>query len=267
MDLDRTKITYGVIGIIGVFFFLTIAYYATGNRTSSQPANDEEAVVFSQLQELSPDDHVKWGTESEIILIEYSDLQCPACARFEEVLNEFADTYPEVANEVAFAYRHFPLVMNHANALSAAYAAEAAAQQGQFYEMLTTLFANQEEWETQGDPTGQYISYAEELGLDIEQFTADYESDMVRDKVAADQRSGEEVNVFQTPSFYLNGRRIQFGSATELSQILQAELAATSAADDPNTTDSAATAEAEAAAPNGEAETVTIPDETARPAQ
>jgi protein-disulfide isomerase len=101
--------------------------------------------------------------------------------------------------------RNFPLNQIHPNAYEAALAAEAAGKQGKFWDMHDLLFANQQSWARLGSPLDTFRSYAQQLELNMEQFEADYRSDEVRDKVAADQASGYAAGIDSTPTFYING--------------------------------------------------------------
>ena len=84
--------------------------------------------------------HVKGNPDAAVTLIEYSDFECPACAQFSPYIKELMNEY---GDELRFEYRHFPLINIHAQAIPAARAAEAAAQQGKFWEMHDKLFENQ----------------------------------------------------------------------------------------------------------------------------
>lgn len=229
MEFDRQKLIYGTLGVIGVFLFLTIAYYATGNNAPGTAETEPD--YFPQLEEIAERDHTQWASDSAVVLIEYSDLQCPACAQYEKVVEQFEADYPETAQQATFVYRHFPLVFSHPNALPAAYATEAAAAQGEFYAMIDYLFENQSDWQGLGDPKERFIEYAQDLELDVEQFTADYDSEAVRAKVQTDQQSGQDIGISETPSFFLNGQRVRFATALDLKNMIEQEIAAVQAAD------------------------------------
>lgn len=139
-------------------------------------------------------------------LVEYSDYECPACALFYPVVKQIVDQNPD---KLVFVYRNFPLPQ-HQNALSAAYAAEAAGKQGKFWEMHDLLFTNQNTWASQSSTTARdtFIGYATQLGLNIDQFQKDMDSQAVKDKVETDYQSGVKSGVGATPTFYLNGSKM-----------------------------------------------------------
>jgi len=169
----------------------------------------------TSLTALSAQDQVKGAfTESKPILVEYSDFQCPACGAFypsvEEMLAEFGD-------DIVFVYRHFPL-SQHIHAQITARAAEAAGRQGAFWEMYDLIFQRQTVWSILTGPEVQttLLSYAEEIGLDVAQFEIDLDDDAIADKVTADYRSGILNKVNSTPTFFLNGEKLNMQSYTDL---------------------------------------------------
>lgn len=152
-------------------------------------------------------DHTKGGASAPVTLIEYSDFQCPACSAFEPVIQNVLAAY---GDSLQFAYRHFPLYTIHANAEEAAYASEAAAIQGKFWEMHDLLLDRQADWENLVDTTDMFVAYADLLELNIDQFTADLTSDAVRDRVKVDVNSANAANINSTPTLYLNGTALSF---------------------------------------------------------
>lgn len=180
-----------IIGIITVVLFGG-ALLLSGQ---SNERNNEGVEVQS---------HIKGNPEAEVTLVEYSDLQCPACASFQPVITQVMDQF---GDQLLFEYKHFPLPM-HRNAMEAAMAAEAAGQQGMFFEYHDILFERQSQW-AQTNPTTLFVEYAEELELDIETFRRHMDSSILRDKVRADLNEGREREVTGTPTFFLNGERME----------------------------------------------------------
>lgn len=147
----------------------------------------------------------KGSADAKVVLVEYSDFQCPACAAYyplvKQVMQEFGD-------QVKFVYRHFPLVQIHANALSAARAAEAAGNQGKFWEMHDLLFEQQDVWESSRTVDATFAEYAVRLGLDMVQFKSDESSKETEKKILNDYQTGLVSGVAGTPTFFLNGKKI-----------------------------------------------------------
>ncbi len=174
------------------------------SKTSTSIGNSESVLVAK----VSDNDWVKGNKESEIVLIEYSDFQCPACGSYYPIVKRLSR---EFENDIQFVYRHFPLRQIHPNAQIAGQAAEAAGRQDKFWEMHDMIFENQKTWSNQrhGQTEDTFVSYAERLSLNIEQFKTDIDSKEVKDKVNSDYQGGIQAKVNSTPSFFLNGVKIQ----------------------------------------------------------
>lgn len=165
-----------------------------------------------ELGTVHPLDHVKGNASSSIVMIEYSDFQCPACRTYYLVMRELA---VEFGDRVAFVYRHFPLTGIHANAEFAARAAEAAGKQGKFWEMHDLLFEKQDEWAKVADIEPIFDSYAALVGISVEQFKTDFRSKEVKDFIKAERTSAIKFGLQGTPSFFINGGQIQNPSSIE----------------------------------------------------
>lgn len=161
-------------------------------------------------------DHSQGPADAPLVLVEYSDFQCPACGYFQPILERLLKE-PAFEGKIRFIYRYFPLTQIHANAQQASQAAEAASLQGKFWEMHDLLFERQSRWSglTAGAARTQFVAYAKELGLDEASFERDMGSAAVRDRVSADVQSGERSGVSGTPTFYLNGNRLRSPSSYE----------------------------------------------------
>ena len=150
-------------------------------------------------------DHV-FGTGKKITLIEYGDFQCPACASYASVIKQLKQ---EFASDATFVYRHYPLTQIHKNALSSALTSEAAGAQGKFWEMHDTLYESQKDWSELADPKEQFVAYAKKLGLNEQQFRSDMNRSDLKNAIDDDRTLGNRVGVPGTPTFVLNGERIQ----------------------------------------------------------
>lgn len=143
-------------------------------------------------------------TAQMVEILKYSDFQCPACRNFvpmeEQLKREFGDM-------VQITYKHFPLNGFQYSRL-AAHSAEAAREQGEFQEMHDLIFENQAEW-SRGSARDYFERYAEQLNLDMEQFRADVESEEIAERVENDRQEGIRRTVTSTPTFFVNGRKLQ----------------------------------------------------------
>ncbi len=155
----------------------------------------------------TPSNHQYSQGSTGIVLVEYGDFECPACASYYPILKEVKEQYKDT---VTFQFRHLPLVSIHKNALAAARAAEAAAMQGKFWEMHDRLFENRASWKDTNDPVSLFRTYAEQLGMDGEQFEQDLRSSAVNATVNADIREFNNTGHAQsTPTFFLNGEKVE----------------------------------------------------------
>ncbi|MBI3619742.1 thioredoxin domain-containing protein [Candidatus Roizmanbacteria bacterium] len=211
---NKNIILISVISMIILSGFLFTAYKLTNGPAPGK--------TFPAVNIVKPTDHLKWAKDSKNILVEYSDLQCPACKNFHNLIQQGIET-TTIVNKVRFVYRHYPLTQIHQHATEAAYAAEAAGKQGKFFEYTNILFRDQAVWEKPGPATEYFLQAAGDLKLDLGQFRKDMSSKETKDKVDADVLSGDQANVNATPTFYLNGEKLDsIRSFEEFKQILQA---------------------------------------------
>lgn len=209
--MNKNSIIIIVSSILGTFLLLFGVY-----KFVNQPVQTD----FPQAKQLKAKDHVKWSTEKKNILVEYSDLQCPSCKGAHDFLKTIEASGSadfEITKKVTFVFRYFPLYQIHDKAYLSAYAAEAAGIQGKFWEMSDLLFDNQQSWSTSGDPLKEYfIKYAEDLKLDVAQFSKDISSNKVKDRINQDLLEAGQMGIDSTPTFFLNGQKVEVNSYQEL---------------------------------------------------
>jgi Na+/H+ antiporter NhaA len=141
-------------------------------------------------------DHVRGDPEAPVTLVEYGDYECPYCGRAAPVVKELLERFD---GRLRFVFRHLPLIDVHPNAALAAQAAEAAGEQGKFWEMHDRLFEHQDDL----DPH-DLARHAAEIGLDVVAFEEDLRSHRFAGRVAQDVNSADEAGVAGTPSFFIN---------------------------------------------------------------
>jgi protein-disulfide isomerase len=183
--------------IIGVVAVLAIGGSIVYSNSVSNKAN--EGVVLEA--------HIKGNAEASVQLTEYSDFQCPACGQFYSIIDELMK---EQGDSIRFEYKHFPLISIHQFAVPAAKAAEAAGQQGKFFEMHDKLFENQQIWSASANPQLSFNVYAEELDLDMGLFKQHMKASVINDRINDGFKEARELGLTGTPSFLLNGERMQF---------------------------------------------------------
>ena len=187
-----TKIILGVL--VATAIIIVGGAWIVGNK---QPAQ-EEAVVAETENLLREENSIMAGpADAKVTVVEFADFQCPACASFYPVMKQAKEKYSD--QSVSFVFRHYPLPQ-HEHAQLAAEAAEAAHAQGKFWEYHDILFENQPEFEKD-----QLIEYAEQIGLNMEEFNTALDSRTYRDVVLADLADGRAIGVPGTPSIYING--------------------------------------------------------------
>ncbi len=147
-------------------------------------------------------DHIRGPIDAPVTVVEYGDFECPFCGQAEPVVRELLREF----GDVRYVWRHLPLNDVHPHAQLAAEAAEAAADQGSFWEMHDLLLDHQDALRA-----SDLIGYAEQLGLDVERFTDDLREHAGAARVAEDVDSADLSGVSGTPTFFINGRR-QYGA-------------------------------------------------------
>ncbi|MCA9355264.1 thioredoxin domain-containing protein [Candidatus Kaiserbacteria bacterium] len=156
--------------------------------------------------------NIKGNVEARVRLVEYSDFQCPSCASFQPIMDQI---FEEFSNDVNLEYKHFPLYI-HQYARQASVAAEAAGQQGKFFEFHDMLFERQVEWSSARTPDTLFVQYASELELDIPKFKRHMKSSVLRDKVNTEFEEGRQAGVTGTPTLFLNGEIMKYDSYQSL---------------------------------------------------
>lgn len=155
---------------------------------------------MSQLNPaVSGKDHVQGKSTARIELIEYGDYQCPHCGRAYPIIKKLQHS---LGTDLKFIFRNFPLSEIHPDAFNAAMATEAAGLQQKFWEMHDIIYEHQQRLDVDS-----LFRYAQKIGLDVEQFKNDIQSESLREKVDQDFESGVRSGVNGTPSFFVNGKK------------------------------------------------------------
>jgi protein-disulfide isomerase len=145
-------------------------------------------------------DHISGSPEASVVIVEYGDYQCPYCGQAYSIAKSLQRKFGE---DLCLVFRNFPLTQVHAMAAGAAQAAEAAGAQGKFWEMHDLLYEHQEALDFD-----DLVSYAQELGLDVDRFGADVRNGAATDKITQDVHGAIQSGVNGTPTFFLNGVRV-----------------------------------------------------------
>lgn len=149
---------------------------------------------------VDPDsDYIRGRPDAPLTIVEYADFECPFCARATGVAAELRERF---GDDLLYAFRHLPLYDVHPHAELAAQAAVAAGAQGRFWQMHDMLFAHQDRLEFE-----DIVGYAADLGLDVDTFLRDLDSDETAARIRADVASAEASGARGTPTFYIGTRR------------------------------------------------------------
>lgn len=188
-----------------------LAKAAAPARKAGRPAEDPNKVHVIPVG----DSASKGPDDAKVTLIEFSDFQCPYCERSTALVDQLLEAYP---NDLRFVYKNYPLAF-HKQALPAAKAAIAAGKQDKFWEMHDIIFEN---YRTLTDAS--YAGFAEEIGINVEQFNKDFASKEVQAAVDAEKRQAAAAGVRGTPTFFINGKKPQSRSLDSYKAIIDAEL-------------------------------------------
>lgn len=180
--------------------------------------------LFSFGQETKEGANPPWqkgNPDAKLRFEVFNDYQCPTCAVLDEKLNDVLKKYP---NEVLIIYRNFPLVSIHKHSMAAARAVEAAGKQGKFWEMMRLIYKNQSKWSDGDSAAADFVKYAKKLGLNIETFKIDRESESVTNRINADIERSRFLELSATPTVVFNGRVLSFIEAGNLEKIIEKQL-------------------------------------------
>ena len=227
------KSTYNIL-IISIIITVGIAAFFAGSYTTnlnSDQISQEEfkneiaklelRILEKQLPTKQPSMPLKISTDNDpiignptapITIIEFSDFQCPFCARFH------VETFPSIMNEyidkgqVKLVFRDFPIQSIHPNALPASVASECANEQGKFKEMHDKLFENQKEWSNQSldNLMITFTQYALDIGLEDETFDTCLKNGKYVEEIQKDLDDGRNYGITGTPGFFVGNDQIGF---------------------------------------------------------
>ncbi|MFO0882151.1 MAG: thioredoxin domain-containing protein [Candidatus Saccharimonadales bacterium] len=187
-----------VLALGGIFFI-------GRNKSSDTGSNNNTTGTMSN--------NVRGENAKKVNLTVYGDFQCPVCGQFFPIEKQVVDTYQK---DIEFRFIHFPLESIHPNARAAARATEAAAKQGKFFEMHDLLYQNQSAWSSASDSFPIFASYAAQIGLNADTFKTDFASATINSTINADLKDGNSKGVTGTPTYYLNGVKLNNGDISSV---------------------------------------------------
>ena len=219
-------ITIGIMIAIGITAFFVGMYVTNSNYISQEELDEaisklELKILQDRLDKNQPsipikissdDDPVIGSQDATITIIEFSDFQCPFCARFHiQTLPIIMDEYIN-EGKVKLVFRDFPIQSIHPNAVLASVAAECANEQEKFKEMHDILFERQKEWSNQetGGAIELFNQYAREMELKQEQFESCLTSAKYVEEIQKDLNDGRTYGITGTPGFFIGNDEIGF---------------------------------------------------------
>jgi len=192
----------------------TLAYAEQLRRASKVEVN-LTAPESPEFTIATDDQPAKGAANASVTIVAFSDFECPSCAQEHPVLERIVS---EFGDRVRLVMRDFPL-SQHANARKAAEAAEAAREQGKYWEYATVLFRNQSAL-----GVDKLRQYASEIGLDRKRFDASLDSGKLAEKVQRDVIDGHKLGINGTPTLYINGKRVSDNSFVSVKSAVEAAL-------------------------------------------
>jgi len=198
-----------ILSVLGVA--LGSAWYLKRASTNNTPPSANSDTPRPNIPALvapgAEPAHTMGPVTAPVKLEEFGDFECPPCGQFHPVLKKM---HEEFGDRLLVTFREFPLTAMHPHAVSAASAAEAAGLQGKFWEMHHMLYDNQKTWHEQFDVRPTFEGYAKQIGIDVERFKREINSDLVARRITEDGKRARSLNVGGTPTLFMNGREMPF---------------------------------------------------------
>lgn len=192
-------------------------------RTQTTPATANNSPGGTPLGSDPP--RSKGDPAAPVVIEEFGDLQCPPCGALHPELQRLENEY---GARLRLIFRHFPLTQMHPYALEAALAAEAAGEQGKFWEMHDWMYEHQQDWGTSPNVRQVFLQQAQNMGLNVEKFRGDMNSAEVKQRIIDDYKRGVALGVQGTPTLFVNGHQVTPDQMTDpgLHALINAALAA-----------------------------------------
>lgn len=210
-----TKFTLALIAAAA----LVLAGFVIFLNPDEQESAPAEGTGSASAQLVREDSPTLSEGSSDVVFVEYLDFECEACLSLYPAVEEIRAEY---GDRVTFVVRYLPL---HGNSVEAAKAAEAAGAQGEFEAMYKALFENAEEWSHQETSQREaFFGYAEELGLDMERFEQVYDDPATLARIEQSAADAEALGVTSTPTFFVDGERLEPTRVEDLTDPLDAAL-------------------------------------------
>ncbi|MBU1000846.1 DsbA family protein [Patescibacteria group bacterium] len=186
-------------------------------------SNSSKAVAGATVSQIDYSKGQKIGSDSaKVKVVEFSDFQCQACLVAKPFIKKLRIIYPD---QVQFIYRYLP-TPGHLYGRQTAYLAEAAGEQGKFWEMHDKLFETQTQWTAlaEADAADFFLGLARELDLDENKVKQALEEDIFKSKIDDDIAEADRIEIDSVPTFFVNGRKLNLKSFDDLNTAVVEEL-------------------------------------------
>lgn len=210
--------------ILGSIVIATVVLLVGGIFLLSRSASGPADITGTEVLQIDYSKGEKLGSDSaKVKVVEFSDFQCPACQAVEPIVKKIRTSYS--SSQVQVIYRHFPLPQ-HAYGRQAAIYAEAAGEQGKFWEMHDILFDTQTEWSglDEKGATAFFLGLAKQLNLDENKINQAITDNGLKARIDEDTAEGNRLGVNSTPTFFVNGRKVNMQSFDDLTAAVEQEL-------------------------------------------
>lgn len=209
----RTMFTFGLVSGMAMILLMNnfsafsggtaLAAATAPTAAATAPTAAAAAAPAGKLDPVTDKDHVRGDLKkAKVVLVEYSDFQCPYCGKHDPTMQQIVKDY---GDQVAWVYRHFPLSF-HPNAVPVALASECASEQGKFWEFADIMYADQAQISGDAASSLAFVNKtASDLKLDTKKFSDCVSSAKYQSVVDADSASGRTAGVNGTPATYVNG--------------------------------------------------------------
>lgn len=207
------KLSMAMIVAVAVALVAAVAFSRAGE--DAEPTGSGSGTS----EPLVRDDSPRLTSGKKAVFVEYLDFECEACGAAHPVMTDLREKY---GDDVTFVVRYLPL---HGNSMNAALAAEAAREQGEFEAMHDKLFETQREWShSESSKAKTFQGYAKDLGLDMKQYRADVKDPATKKGIEQSKDDAQKLGVTGTPTFFLDGEKIEPTSVADFETKLDAAL-------------------------------------------
>jgi protein-disulfide isomerase len=189
------------------------------SRQPDQPSETNAAPLTVDIKNAG---HLRGPENAEVTLVEFGDYQCPSCAAYHPFVKEILNRYPK---QVRLEFHHFPLVTIHPNSMAASRAAEAAGEQGHYWEMHDALFEFQNQWADKPDPKPIFAAIANRIGINGTILVQTMDSPQLQERILKDVEQGDKANIQAVPTFFIKGQQVHITASMEdFVRVIEANL-------------------------------------------